>query len=111
MLEKKEEIAAEVKQEEKVSTDVHYSPVKKFLFGLGLGGYNLSYSYWINNFFTIFCTDTLGIAPATLTTLTATVQSFDAIKDPIAGGLLDHARTRWGRYRPFLMIGAILTAF
>lgn len=111
MLEKKEEIAAEVKQEEKVSTDVHYSPVKKFLFGLGLGGYNLSYSYWINNFFTIFCTDTLGIAPATLTTLTATVQSFDAIKDPIAGGLLDHARTRWGRYRPFVMLGAILTAF
>lgn len=98
-------------QENVVSTNVKYSPLKKFGFGLGLGGYNLMYSYWINNFFSIFCTDTLGISPSTLTTLTATVQTFDAIKDPIVGGLLDHTKTKWGRYRPFVVLGAILTAF
>lgn len=96
---------------QKASTDVKYSAPKKFGFGLGLGGYNLMYSYWINNFFSIFCTDTLGIPASTLAKLTATVQSFDAIKDPIVGGLLDHSKTRWGRYRPFVILGAILTAF
>lgn len=95
----------------KSATDVKYSPLKKFGFGLGLGGYNLMYSYWINNFFSIFCTDTLGISAKTLTSLTATVQSFDAIKDPILGGMLDHTHTKWGRYRPFVVLGAILTAF
>lgn len=98
-------------QQEKAGTDVKYSPLKKFGFGLGLGGYNLMYSYWINNFFSIFCTDTLGISTDALTSLTATVQTFDAIKDPIVGGLLDHSKTRWGRYRPFVLLGAILTAF
>ncbi len=96
---------------QKNATDVKYSPLKKFGFGLGLGGYNLMYSYWVNNFFSIFCTDTLGISAQTLTSLTATVQSFDAIKDPILGGMLDHTHTKWGRYRPFVVLGAILTGF
>ncbi len=33
----------------------------------------------------------------------------DAITDPLMGHLSDNARTRWGRRRPFIFIGAILT--
>ncbi len=33
----------------------------------------------------------------------------DAITDPLMGHLSDNARTRWGRRRPFIFIGAIAT--
>ena len=33
----------------------------------------------------------------------------DAITDPLMGHLSDNARTRWGRRRPFIFIGAIMT--
>ena len=33
---------------------------------------------------------------------------FDAISDPVFGWLSDNTRTRWGRRRPFMLIGCIL---
>jgi GPH family glycoside/pentoside/hexuronide:cation symporter len=33
---------------------------------------------------------------------------FDAISDPLFGWLSDNARTRWGRRRPFMLVGCIL---
>lgn len=34
---------------------------------------------------------------------------FDAISDPMLGYISDHTRTRWGRRRPFIFVGAILS--
>jgi GPH family glycoside/pentoside/hexuronide:cation symporter len=33
---------------------------------------------------------------------------FDAISDPVFGWLSDNTRTRWGRRRPFMLVGCIL---
>ena len=33
---------------------------------------------------------------------------FDAISDPLFGWLSDNARTRWGRRRPFMLVGCVL---
>lgn len=35
---------------------------------------------------------------------------FDAVIDPFIGNITDNARTRWGRRRPFIFIGAFLCA-
>ena len=35
---------------------------------------------------------------------------FDAVSDPVFGWLSDNARTRWGRRRPFMLVGTILAS-
>jgi len=35
---------------------------------------------------------------------------FDALSDPLFGWLSDNARTRWGRRRPFMLVGCFLAA-
>lgn len=35
---------------------------------------------------------------------------WDGINDPIIGTLTDKTRTRWGRFRPWLLFGAPITA-
>ena len=35
---------------------------------------------------------------------------WDAINDPIVGGLTDKTKSRWGRYRPWLLVAAPITA-
>ena len=41
---------------------------------------------------------------------TAFARSFDVLTDPFMGYLTDSARTRWGRRKPFIFIGAPLFA-
>ena len=51
----------------------------------------------------------LGMNPALVGLLGALPRLTDAITDPIMGFVSDNARTRWGRRRPFIFIGAILS--
>ena len=34
----------------------------------------------------------------------------DAITDPIIGALMDRTSTRWGKFRPFMVIGSVIMA-
>ncbi|MDQ8193511.1 MFS transporter [Coraliomargarita sp. SDUM461004] len=50
----------------------------------------------------------LGVSPALIGIAKAAPRLVDALTDPIMGNISDNARTRWGRRRPFIFIGAIL---
>lgn len=51
----------------------------------------------------------LGISPTLLGVVLMLFRAWDAISDPLMGNISDNARTRWGRRRPFMFLGAILT--
>jgi glycoside/pentoside/hexuronide:cation symporter, GPH family len=52
----------------------------------------------------------LGINPAMVGGIMAFSRVWDACTDPIMGSITDNARTRWGRRRPFIAMGALLSA-
>ncbi len=65
----------------------------------------------INYFLLIFYTDIAGLDPAVVATLFLVSKVFDGFNDPINGFLIDHfPKTKMGRFRPYLVIGAILVS-
>lgn len=79
---------------------------EKFGYGLGDMASNIVYQAVINVLM-YFYTDVYGIEAAAAGTLMIVVRFFDAITDPIMGAVADRTRTRWGRYRPWMLWFAI----
>ncbi|HHY85976.1 MAG TPA: hypothetical protein GYA07_10675, partial [Verrucomicrobia bacterium] len=75
---------------------------EKFGYGLGDMASNIVYQAVINVLM-YFYTDVYGIEVAAAGTLMIAVRFFDAITDPIMGAVADRTRTRWGRYRPWML--------
>jgi len=82
------------------------SVTEKFGYGLGDMASNIVFQVVIN-FMLYFYTDVFGIGAAAVGTLMLVVRLFDAVTDPLMGGLADRTHTRWGRYRPYLVWIAI----
>ncbi len=51
----------------------------------------------------------LGMDPFLVGLIAAIPRIFDAVSDPMVGYLSDHTRSRWGRRRPYIFAGAILS--
>ena len=75
---------------------------EKFGYGLGDLASNIVFQVVIN-FMMYFYTDVFGIGAAAVGTLMLVVRLFDAVTDPLMGGIADRTNTRWGRYRPYLV--------
>ena len=83
--------------------------ISKIAYGFGDVGCNFSWMF-VGNFLMIFYTDVCAIPMTAVSLLMLISRFWDAINDPIIGSLSDRTNTRWGRYRPWLLIGAPLTA-
>ena len=75
---------------------------QKIGYGSGDFAFNL---YWqgISLYLFYFYTDVLGLPNAMAGIIYAIGSFWDAGTDPIMGFLADRTRTRWGRYRPYLL--------
>ncbi|GJM64300.1 MFS transporter [Persicobacter diffluens] len=62
-------------------------------------------------FLPAFYTDVYLLPAAATATLFLIVRVFDAMNDPIMGTISDRTNTRWGKFRPFLMLGALPLVF
>ncbi len=76
----------------------------------GLGGPVEGTAVWIPqaNLTPVF-NIALGLNPALLGVVVMLWRVYDAVLDQVMGNISDNARTRWGRRRPFIVAGAILT--
>ena len=83
--------------------------ISKIAYGFGDVGCNFSWMF-VSNFLMIFYTDVFGISMAAVSALMLFSRFWDAINDPIVGGLTDKTNTRWGRYRPWLLVAAPITS-
>ncbi len=54
-------------------------------------------------FLTMFYTDNVGLAAASVGTMFFISKILDGITDIIAGVIIDHTRTKWGKARPWLL--------
>jgi Na+/melibiose symporter-like transporter len=58
-------------------------------------------------FQTNFYTDVFGITAGAAASIMLLARLWDAIADPIVGALADRTRTRWGKFRPWILFTAI----
>lgn len=88
---------------------------ERLSYGAGDFGFNL---YWttISAFLLIFYTDSFGLDPRVAGTMLLTTKLLDSFVDPLMGAISDRTKSRWGRYRPWLMwaclpmaVAAVLT--
>ena len=58
----------------------------------------------------IFYSDVVLVPLGYIALAVALARSFDAITDPLMGWISDRTNTRWGRRRPWMLLGAPLAA-
>ncbi|MCU5771454.1 MFS transporter [Erwiniaceae bacterium BAC15a-03b] len=75
---------------------------EKIGYGMGDAGCNMIGGA-IMLFLSYFYTDVFGLAPAMVGILLLSVRVLDAVTDPIMGAIADRTRSRWGRFRPWLL--------
>lgn len=90
-------------------TNVKVPLISKIAYGMGDVGCNFSWMF-VGNFLMIFYTDVFGIGMSAVAGLMLFSRFWDAINDPIIGALSDKTHTRFGRYRPWLLVAAPITA-
>lgn len=66
--------------------------------------------YTTNTLFLRFMTDYLGIAAATAGFMIGASKIYDAFLDPVFGLATDRTRHRWGRRRPYLLLGTAMAS-
>jgi GPH family glycoside/pentoside/hexuronide:cation symporter len=94
-----------------VSAGVDRLPARtRFGYGIGDFGFNLFFTT-ASLYLIFYYTDVLGLAPDTAGWVFAIALMWDALFDPFMGYLANRTRTRWGRYRPYLLLGGIPLAF
>ena len=87
--------------------ELHFK--EKCAYGLGAVGkdmvYMLSASYILYYF-----QDILGVSAVAMGVILLVARIFDAFNDPIMGVVVAKTHTRWGKFRPWLMIGTLTNA-
>ncbi len=78
-------------------------------YGVGAVGLDLSYGMFYS-FLMIYLTDILELPIMFLLVLTPIARIWDGINDPMMGSIVDNTKTKFGKYRPWVVIGACANA-
>lgn len=80
---------------------------KKLVYALGELMPSVGVGTVIPFYFLFFLTDVAGIRPGVAGSLLLAARVWDAINDPLVGSLSDRTRGRFGRRRPYILVGLL----
>ena len=84
----------------------------KTFFGLGTIGRDMFYAFEANTLL-YFLSDVLSLPVwvfAAASMVLSVLRIFDAINDPITGLVIDNIRSPWGKFKPAILVGGLLSA-
>ena len=84
----------------------------RLCFGLGTIGRDMFYAFESNTLL-YFLSDVLSLPVwvfATVSMLLSVLRIFDAFNDPITGLVIDNIRSPWGKFKPAILVGGIVSA-
>ncbi len=79
------------------------------LFPMNNGATNVYYIL-IMNFIAYYANGVIGLALMFATSMVTFMRLFDAITDPIIGALIDRTSTKFGKFRPYMILGNAIMA-
>ncbi|HPI73438.1 MAG TPA: MFS transporter [bacterium] len=82
---------------------------KRFLWGLG-GFADAAITYGLNGMVNVIYINALAVNAVLVSAACAIPRFLDFFTDPLIGFLSDRTRSRWGRRRPWLLAGLMITA-
>lgn len=82
---------------------------EKLGYGVGAVGLDLSYGLFYS-YLSLYLTNALGISSLFLLILAPIARLWDGINDPMMGTLVDMSNSKMGKYRPWILRGAIANA-
>lgn len=80
-------------------------------FALGTFGRDFAYNLFVGNLlsFILFTKSLTAVQFTFVSAIIIGARIFDALNDPIMGGIVENTRSRFGRFKPWILIGAVTT--
>lgn len=72
-------------------------------YSLGFMSQNIIW-YMINTYLMLFYTDVVSLSAGAISMIMLIARVWDAVNDPMMGAIIDKTKTRWGKFRPYIII-------
>lgn len=85
----------------------------KWAYSLGGIGRDMTYTLVATFFMTYIQFSGLGLTVAQFSVISILLvigRVWDAVNDPMMGAIIENTKSRWGKFKPWILIGAVLTA-
>ncbi|GKX29656.1 sugar transporter [Vallitalea longa] len=64
----------------------------------------------LSTYFLVYCTEIYNMSPVTVGLIMTGTRILDAVTDPVIGILIDKTDTKFGRFRPWILAGSLISA-
>ena len=80
----------------------------KWIFGISGLGKDMMFA--MSTIMSLYLINYVGMSAAFVGLMFMVVRLWDAINDPIMGAIVDNTKGKWGKFRPWILVGSILNA-